>query len=451
MTPPGDPHRSLLPSEGARHPFRWDDAELAALLGALDERVQRARARVLPEATLKSLRLWFRTQHVYHSNAIEGSTLTLHETQVVIGDGLTVGGKPLRDVLAAKNLADALDWVEGLARERAIDERTIRELHAVILRGEAENIPGNYKREDNRVAGANFRTPSFLQTPPLMEALARFLVEPGAVHPVVESAIAHAWLVGVHPFRDGNGRTGRLLGNLVLMQRGYPIALLTEDLRPAYYSSLDHAHCTGDLGAFIRLWINCVERVLGEYEKLSGDLEVRENDVKYITELIRTSQSTQERSYREWNDALEVLAAELAEYAQRLTAQRGDASSARFTAARIPFSPAHLAQARSGAVPVLQLEGQLAPVPFSAEVRLARFDSSVDPGGVRLELPWPNRPQRKELAGLHLRPKGWLLSWRGPGGGVEASEVTATAAANALWKEAIERTAGIPAELTRPT
>lgn len=266
--------RSLFPPEGAQHPFTWTDAR--DRLAQLASRVERAWAHPLPEVTLKSLRSWFRTQHVYDSNAIEGSTLTLSETQVVIGDGLTVGGRPLRDLLAAKNLADALDWVQAIAqREEPLSERLIREVHQLVTRGEDEVLPGSYRREGNMVSGARHRTPDHVQVGDLMARLGAFLASDMDPDPLISSAIAHAWLVGVHPFRDGNGRTVRLLSNLVLLRRAYPVGLLGLELRPRYYEALDHAHCTGDLSAFIELSAECVEATLGEYERLSGAIEVR--------------------------------------------------------------------------------------------------------------------------------------------------------------------------------
>ncbi len=317
-----DADRSLFPPAGAEHPFTWTDASVR--LTQLARRVERAWAHPLPAVTLKSLQSWFRTQHVYDSNAIEGSTLTLSETQVVIGDGLTVGGRPLRDLLAAKNLADALDWVHLIARrDEPLSERLIREVHQLVTRGEDDVLPGSYRREGNVVSGARHRTPNHVHVGDLMAKLGAFLSSDMDPDPLIASAIAHAWLVGVHPFRDGNGRTARLLSNLVLLRRTYPIGLLGVENRPRYYETLDHAHCTGDLSGFIELSAECVEATLAEYERLNGAIEVRERAVHYFAERLKTPDSKGAQELQAWRDALTHLSAELNDWAERTNRQAG--------------------------------------------------------------------------------------------------------------------------------
>ncbi|MDP2273461.1 MAG: Fic family protein [Archangium sp.] len=327
-----DADRSLFPPAGTQHPFTWTDASVR--LTQLARRVERAWAHPLPGVTLKSLQSWFRTQHVYDSNAIEGSALTLSETQVVIGDGLTVGGRPLRDLLAAKNLADALDWVHLVARrDEPLSERLIREVHQLVTRGEDDVLPGSYRREGNMVSGARHRTPNHAHVGDLMAKLGAFLSSDMDPDPLISSAIAHAWLVGVHPFRDGNGRTARLLSNLVLLRRTYPISLLGLESRPRYYDALDHAHCTGDLSPFIELSAECVEATLAEYERLNGAIEVRERSVHYFAERLRTPDS--KGALQAWRDALTHLTAELSDWAERTNQQAGSQR------VRVSRSPEH--------------------------------------------------------------------------------------------------------------
>lgn len=436
-----NPDRSLAPNGDKPHPFFWD-AALKRWLVPISERVTRLRANPLPPATVQSLRLWFRTQHVFHSNAIEGSTLTLYETQVVIGDGLTVGGKPLRDVLAARNLAHALDWVEGLGQsDEPLTERVVREIHELVMRGEDEALPGRYKTENNRVTGATFRTPSFLQTPSLMESLGRYL-ETLESDPVVSSAVAHAWMVGIHPFRDGNGRTARLLANLVLIRKGYPVALLTEDRRPDYYSALDHAHCTGDLTDFIGLWCACVGKTLEEYERLSGALEVREGEIAYLANLVNASSSTTAGRLEQWRGAIENLAGELRSAAEALNRKLSEGA---VEVSALPLTASLLSQARNGAAPVIRLTGQLSGGPFMSEISLVRSEVASAPAGVALQLLWadPHSTQKK-LVELRLDGPRLTLVWRHPmGNESEERGKTYTESATLILKEALERTAGL--------
>lgn len=434
-----NPERSLVPPTGATQPFAWDQASTETQR-SLEERVRTLRAQPLPEPTLRSLRLWFRTQHVYHSNAIEGSTLTLYETQVVIGDGLTVGGKPLRDVLAAKNLASALDWVEELGRgNEPLNERTVREIHGLVMRGEDEVLPGRYKTENNLVAGARFRTPSFLQTPPLMEALGRYLSGSLQADPIGASAVAHAWLVGIHPFRDGNGRTARLLANLVLIRNGFPVALLTEDRRPEYYAALDQAHCTGDLGDFVALWRECVGTTLEEYERLGGALQTRERDVEYLANLVTASDSARQQRSEQWRAAVDNLTGELRALAQGFNARVDESNRVEVSATRV--TDAHLAEAKSHTVPVIQLLAR--PSRTLLEIGLARSTSPLAPAGLALTLLWNDRPGEKDrLARMLLDGARFTLVWESAKGfNSEEAERSFPEAANLLFREAIEKSA----------
>ncbi len=437
-----NPDRSLAPVGNAPHPFFWS-AEVLRWVTPLRERVQRLRQHPLPSATLQSLRMWFRTQHVFHSNAIEGSTLTLYETQVVIGDGLTVGGKPLRDVLAARNLAHALDWVEDLGRgDGPISERNIREIHGLVMQGEDESLPGRYKTENNRVAGAVFRTPTSLQTPSLMEALGRYLavLETDAI---VSSAVAHAWMVGIHPFRDGNGRTARLLANLVLIRKGYPVALLTEDRRPDYYATLDRAHCTGDLTDFIALWCDCVDKTLQEHERLGGALEAREREVEYMASAVNLSHAANDAVLLKWQGAIAALAGELRLVAQSLNA-RIHPDAGRVSVKDGSVTASSMAQARNGMTPVIELSGQLQGRPFASHVSLGTTDAIDAPEGMALHVDSPPRPaSRKRLIRLHLDGPRLKLVWHQPDGSEsEESGKTFTEAATFIFREAFDRAAG---------
>jgi Fic family protein len=221
-------------------------------------------ARPLSAAALVKLREALDVEWTYHSNAIEGNTLTLSETALVLKDGLTVGGKTLREHLEAINHLHAIRFVEGLASEdEPITEHTIRGLHALVLRTINDDEAGRYRRARVAITGSEFTPPQAVAVPGLMADLARWLSSEDAarLHPVERAALAHFQLVDVHPFIDGNGRTARLLMNLILMRQGYPPAIVRVQDRPIYYDTLDVAHA-GDTGPFIQLIAQVVDRSL---------------------------------------------------------------------------------------------------------------------------------------------------------------------------------------------
>lgn len=253
------------------HPYRWSST-IAARLETLDAAAAAIR-RPLPPAALASLRAWFRLHHVYHSNAIEGSRLTLPETRVVVEDGLTVAGKSFKEHAEAVDLAHAVDYLEELARAtEALAERHVRELHAIVLRESMPEEAGRYRSIPVRITGTEFRPPEPILVPERMAELGAWLAAPDEEAAVVRSAIAHAWLATIHPFRDGNGRTARLLANLVLMRASLPLFVLRVERRAEYYAALDTSH-TGDLTSLIHLTCDAVEEAVAEYRRAIEDVE----------------------------------------------------------------------------------------------------------------------------------------------------------------------------------
>jgi Fic family protein len=221
-------------------------------------------AQPLSPASLDKLREALDVEWTYHSNAIEGNTLTLRETALVLKDGLTVGGKTLREHLEAINHQYAIRFVEEMAaQDTPVTEHTIRSLHASILRTISDEEAGRYRRAQVRITGSDFVPPEAVAVPGLMADLGAWLnnVEAAKRHPVERAALAHFRLVDVHPFVDGNGRTARLLMNLLLMRAGYPPAVLRIDDRPTYYDTLDTAHA-GDTKPFVHLIAQAVDRSL---------------------------------------------------------------------------------------------------------------------------------------------------------------------------------------------
>lgn len=209
-------------------------------------------------------------QWTYHSNAIEGNTLTLKETKVAL-EGITIGGKTLREHLEAINHRDAILFVEDLVtKQQPLDEYSIKSLHQLVLKNidadPSNNNAGRYRQVNVLISGANHKPPQAVQVPEQMQAfIAWYTTDAQALHPVERAARVHGEFVKIHPFTDSNGHTSRLLMNLVLMQSGFPATVIEVEQRLAYYEALDTAHCTGDYSSFIALVADSVKRSFEPY------------------------------------------------------------------------------------------------------------------------------------------------------------------------------------------
>lgn len=205
-------------------------------------------------------------QWTYHSNAIEGNTLTLKETKVAL-EGMTIGGKTLREHVEAINHRDAILFVEDLVtKQQPLDEYSIKSLHQLVLKNIDADNAGRYRQVNVLISGANHKPPQAVQVPEQMEAFIEwYTTDAQALHPVERAARVHGEFVKIHPFTDGNGRTSRLLMNLVLMQSGFPATVIEVEQRLAYYEALDTAHCTGDYSSFITLVTDSVKRSFEPY------------------------------------------------------------------------------------------------------------------------------------------------------------------------------------------
>lgn len=222
--------------------------------------------RPLPEYTVKSIREKLLLEWTYNSNAIEGNTLTLMETKVVL-EGITVGGKTLREHLEVINHKDAILYIEDIVRrEEAFTEWQIKNVHRLVLKGINDDYAGNYRDQQVIIAGAEHIPPeSFL----IKEQMERFInwynAEAKELHPVERAAMVHIMFVWIHPFIDGNGRTSRLLLNLELMKNGFPPIVIKNDNRVKYYSALDKAHTSGDNKDFVEIVKEEVNKTLDLY------------------------------------------------------------------------------------------------------------------------------------------------------------------------------------------
>ena len=190
----------------------------------------------------------------YNSNAIEGNTLTLSETKVVL-EGITIGGKSVVEHLEAINHRNAILFLESIIdRKEDISEWNIRKLHQIILKDIDNLNAGKYRMENVLIGGARHIPPDYLMVPGQMQKLVyednREWIH---YHPVVRAALLHGEFVKIHPFIDGNGRTARLLLNLVLMSNGYQPIVIKNESRLAYYEALDTAHTTLNYSKFVHL------------------------------------------------------------------------------------------------------------------------------------------------------------------------------------------------------
>ncbi|KVL85411.1 Fic family protein [Burkholderia stagnalis] len=254
--------------------------QTAALLNMVDaDKATLDVARPLPQHTVASLREKLLLEWTYHSNAIEGNTLTLRETKVVL-EGITVGGKSLREHVEATNHHDAIVYVEDIvSKAETLSEWQIRNIHSLVLKGIETEEAGRYRRENVVIAGASNTPPDFMHLPAEMAALIDWYEATGDMHSVERAAELHTRFVKIHPFVDGNGLTGRLLLNFELTKAGYPPAVIRKEDRLAYYDSLDKACVSGNYGDITRLVAESVQRSLDTYLDVLGLRHVPAPDV----------------------------------------------------------------------------------------------------------------------------------------------------------------------------
>ena len=204
--------------------------------------------RPLPKAVVESMKDFYDVFYTYNSNAIEGNTLSMSETQLVLEYGITVGGKTLADHLEVIGHKEAIDYVESLSKKStAITEFETRNIHNLICRRTMPDEAGRYRTTDVKASGNGYRYADSFLVPQLMTDFVDWANrKEGACHPVEFAAEAHYRFVTIHPFRDGNGRVARLLMNWFLLRAGFPIAVVTNDRRGSYIEALVAAQQGGD-------------------------------------------------------------------------------------------------------------------------------------------------------------------------------------------------------------
>jgi len=238
---------------------------LAALIASVeDKKAELDHLRPLSSAALRQLQKHYDVELTYTSNAIEGNTLTLRETAEVIEHGITVGGKRLKDHLEAVDHYDALLWMRDQAAESSpLGELVVCELHRRIVARSRPDIAGVYSRLPRRIAGSPVTFPNPAKIPDLMERFGAWLstapLDPGTAFD------AHFRLTAIHPFGDGNGRTARLLMNLMLIRAGYPPVAVRPEDRKTYLDALERGSLTEDLSPFQSFMHERLDATLTEY------------------------------------------------------------------------------------------------------------------------------------------------------------------------------------------
>lgn len=277
--------------------------------------------RPLPPVKVKKLQEQFKIDMTYNSNAIEGNSLTLRETFLVINEGITVKNKPLKDHLEAKDHYEALDYLYSLVEKdhpQTFSEMTIRNFHKIVVLETERQWAGKYRNGKVYIGGAVHQPPDFFEVPPLMHELMEWFEEnKGKLHPVELAALFHHKLVYIHPFFDGNGRTSRLVMNLLLMSKGYPLVIVLKNDRRIYYKALQKAD-VGDYKSFVNFIAQAVERTLDIYIKvltpskevfisLSELAKLAPFSEKYLNLLARSGKLEAHKIGRNWLSSIDAF------------------------------------------------------------------------------------------------------------------------------------------------
>ena len=243
-----------------------------------------AALRPFPKETLKSLREYYRVGLTYTSNALEGNSLTESETKVVIEDGLTIGGKPLKDVYEATGHAKAYDFLYKLTKDEPVAENDILKIHRLFYGQIDKDNAGVWRKVRVFISGSHRVLPAPEKVPVLMTEFVQWMAaNEGRLHPVEFAALVHQKFVYIHPFVDGNGRVARLLMNLALLRAGWSLAIIPPICRHEYIATLDKAGRTP--APFVRFIRDRVCETQKELLRLMGQsIALDDEGVKHTNE-----------------------------------------------------------------------------------------------------------------------------------------------------------------------
>ncbi len=222
--------------------------------------------RPFPSFIIEKIKENLSFEWTYNSNAIEGNTITLRETQLILQEGITIKGKSLREHFETFNHNKAIDYLYTLVNpDYSFREIDILNLHGLVLNNIEEHFAGRIRSGGVRINGANFTPPNANKVPDLFDELVTFVNEnPMHLNEIEMATIFHHKFVWIHPFFDGNGRTVRLAMNLILMKAGFPPAIILKADRKKYYEALNQAN-NGNYYRLCLLMIQAIERTLNIY------------------------------------------------------------------------------------------------------------------------------------------------------------------------------------------
>jgi len=271
-------------------------------------------ARPLPNIALQNIREALLIEWTYNSNSIEGNTLSLRETQMVLQEGITIKGKSLREHFEAKNHEFAINHLYTLIKKNyKLTSKDVLSLHALVLRSIEDDFAGRLRNSAVRISGANFIPPNARKVSGLLDELVEFVNSNPLKLNIIELAtVFHHRFVWIHPFFDGNGRTVRLAMNLLLMKEGFPPAIILKNDRRKYYEALNQAN-NGNYYKLMLLMCQAVERSLNIYLSAlpsdDDDYEIISNIVKepnvpygqeYVSLLARQGKIDAHKEGRNW-------------------------------------------------------------------------------------------------------------------------------------------------------
>ena len=237
----------------------------------LEAEINEFRQTPLDKIALEKLKDHFRTHHIFHSAGIEGNRLTLHETAIVLKEGIDISGKPLKDSIEVKNLGIAFDYLYELAGQIVpITEHDIKQVHQLIIGDDLTLSPGEYRTIGVIISGSEHRPPEPFEVPMKMMELFEWIRNNESQNPIIVSALAHHEFVKIHPFKDGNGRTARILLNLILLKKGFPICNIRRDERPSYYDALSMSD-SGQYEPLIEMVAGNCSSLFSEYLRIRDE------------------------------------------------------------------------------------------------------------------------------------------------------------------------------------
>lgn len=280
--------------------------------------------RPLPKSAVQKLREKFQIEMTYNSNAIEGNSLTLKETFLVINEGLTVKGKPLKDHLEAKDHHAALEYLYDAVdkdKRHTVSEMLIKNLHQIIVQETDKEWAGRYRNANVIIGGAKHTPPDALEVPQKMRDVIAWLnSKKNKIHIIELTALLHHKLVHIHPFFNGNGRTARLVMNVLLIKAGYPLVVILKNDRKKYYEVLGKAD-DEKYESLVKFIAQSVERSLDIYLKtLTPATQKQEKHLtlaelakrspysaKYLNLLVRQGKLEAHKEGRNWMTSKEAV------------------------------------------------------------------------------------------------------------------------------------------------